>query len=449
MSQLAFTSDDENAASALAIQPNKHRENVNIETHHSLGGHYDPSDYRDGPTTPTWSPSATTTIYQQQPVSRSSSLDEDGSGKECEPFAPSTHESIDFGASTSRQMPVVITTQLQLQQPPTAQSSFTTTFPAHIQPHNRNNDISITTIEPGPSTSHQHFDRRQSDTSSEMASFRASFEADCRRYASMKESGFPKVPKVKTLRITPDIEPVTTVGTILSRMSEINAEARASSGGNPQFAPSQFESNNMDYLLQLLPPSQPTVSSPSNENYGQSEDQFNMNEVVPFPVDDPIILRGTGNMTLFGLSNSFATSFPSALLGRVSREEFDYTINRINQLLEQQHTTNSKFLLLGCLCCCCSLGCSVLWPIFALSKRTRNSLEKVTNPWLKLIRYPIYAISVPLVFTQLLAMENSRLYNKLGLDWKLSKQQCHTNNSFMEYVLVIHFLPKVHIYQPD
>ena len=50
---------------------------------------------------------------------------------------------------------------------------------------------------------------------------------------------------------------------------------------------------------------------------------------------------------------------------------------------------------------------------------------------------------------QLLAMENSRMYNKLGLNWRLTKQHCHTNHSFMEYILVIDFLPKMQIYQPD
>ena len=113
--------------------------------------------------------------------------------------------------------------------------------------------------------------------------------------------------------------------------------------------------NNIDYLLSLLPPA----------------------ELSTMPVDDPIIIRGNGNMTLFGLSNSFTNSFPSSLLGRVSREEFEYTMSRINDLLRGQHTTNAKFMLLGCLCCCCSLGCSLLWPTFALSKRTRNSLQKV------------------------------------------------------------------------
>lgn len=92
---------------------------------------------------------------------------------------------------------------------------------------------------------------------------------------------------------------------------------------------------------------------------------------------DPIVIRGNGNITLFGLSNGFSSSFPPSLLGRVSREEFESTISRINTMLRTQHSTNAKLLILGCLCCCCSLGCSLLWPTLALSKRTRHSLEKV------------------------------------------------------------------------
>ncbi|CAG2116680.1 unnamed protein product [Medioppia subpectinata] len=140
---------------------------------------------------------------------------------------------------------------------------------------------------------------------------------------------------------------------------------------------------------------------------------------------EPIVIRGNGNITLFGLSNGFTDSFPSTLLGRVSREEFESTVHRINALLRAQHSTNAKLLILGCLCCCCSLGCSLLWPTLALSKRTKNSLEK------------------------LLSHENYKLYHKLGLNWRLAKQRCHTNHSFMEYVLVIEFLPKLQLYQPD
>lgn len=49
---------------------------------------------------------------------------------------------------------------------------------------------------------------------------------------------------------------------------------------------------------------------------------------------------------------------------------------------------------------------------------------------------------------KMLEWENQHLYNKLGLRWKLKKQQCD-NNSMLEYVLVIEFLPKIAIYRPD
>lgn len=49
---------------------------------------------------------------------------------------------------------------------------------------------------------------------------------------------------------------------------------------------------------------------------------------------------------------------------------------------------------------------------------------------------------------KLLEWENQHLYNKLGLRWRLNKQQCDTN-SMLEYVLMIEFLPKIAIYRPD
>lgn len=121
----------------------------------------------------------------------------------------------------------------------------------------------------------------------------------------------------------------------------------------------------------------------------------------------------------------FCTDFPSLLIGRVAKEEFQATISKINSLLREHHNTNLKLMLFGCLCCCCSLGCSLLWPTLALSKRTRSSLEK------------------------LLEEENSRLYHKLGFNWKLNKETSHSNSSFMEYVILIEFSQKLQIYQPD
>uniref|UniRef100_A0A4W5KED3 Cysteine-rich hydrophobic domain 2 n=1 Tax=Hucho hucho TaxID=62062 RepID=A0A4W5KED3_9TELE len=123
---------------------------------------------------------------------------------------------------------------------------------------------------------------------------------------------------------------------------------------------------------------------------------------------DPVVVRGSGHVTVFGLSNKFESEFPSALTGKVAPEEFKASINRVNGCLKKTLPVNVRWLLCGCLCCCCTLGFS-LWPVICLSKRTQRSMEK------------------------LLDWENSRLYHKLCLHWRLSKRKCDTNN-MMEYV---------------
>ncbi|XP_025942060.1 cysteine-rich hydrophobic domain-containing protein 1 isoform X2 [Apteryx rowi] len=110
------------------------------------------------------------------------------------------------------------------------------------------------------------------------------------------------------------------------------------------------------------------------------------------------------NTPKFGLSNKFDTEFPSILTGKVAPEEFKTSISRVNACLRKNLPVNVKWLLCGCLCCCCTLGCS-LWPVVCLNKR-------------------------------------------LGLHWKLSKRKCETSN-MMEYVILIEFLPKYPIFRPD
>lgn len=149
----------------------------------------------------------------------------------------------------------------------------------------------------------------------------------------------------------------------------------------------------------------------------------------------------------FGLSNRFDTEFPSGLVSRVAPEEFQATVMRVNSILKKTLPVNVKWLFCGCVCCCCTLGCS-LWPVICLSKRTQHSLDK------------------------LLEWENNHLYHKLGLHWRLAKQRCDSS-SMMEYVsncqclnyfslwgmiflififsqvLLIEFIPKIPIYRPD
>lgn len=140
---------------------------------------------------------------------------------------------------------------------------------------------------------------------------------------------------------------------------------------------------------------------------------------------EPIIIRGNGNLTLFGLSNSFMEEFPSALIGRVSKEEFDRTMRRINTLLRDQQSLSAKLLVFGSIFCCCFLGLTLVWPSIALKRRNKMNLEKI------------------------LASENNRLYSKLGLNWKLAEQRCYSNHAFVEYVLMIEFTPKINLYLPD
>ncbi|KAM9373909.1 cysteine-rich hydrophobic domain-containing protein 1 isoform 2-T2 [Phaethornis superciliosus] len=143
----------------------------------------------------------------------------------------------------------------------------------------------------------------------------------------------------------------------------------------------------------------------NNEEEEESAEAVVRSQELPRPRDapDPVAVRGAGHITVFGLSNKFDTEFPSVLTGKVAPEEFKTSISRVNTCLRKNLPVNVKWLLCGCLCCCCTLGCS-LWPVVCLNKRTRRSIQK------------------------LLEWENNRLYHK---------------------VILIEFLPKYPIFRPD
>ncbi|KAK3100062.1 hypothetical protein FSP39_014120 [Pinctada imbricata] len=157
--------------------------------------------------------------------------------------------------------------------------------------------------------------------------------------------------------------------------------------------------------------------------YEEDDEDSAQGDVLNYQIPDPLVIRGAGNVTIFGLSNRFDTEFPSGLSAKVAPEEFKATIIRLNGVLKKALPVNIKWLFCGCICCCCTLGCS-LWPVICLSKRTRHAIEKVLD-W-----------------------ENNHLYHKLGLHWRLSKRRCDSS-SMMEYVLLIEFLPKIPIFRPD
>lgn len=140
-------------------------------------------------------------------------------------------------------------------------------------------------------------------------------------------------------------------------------------------------------------------------------------------IPEPVVIKGAGHLTVFGLSNRFDNEFPQALIGRIAPEEFRATVNRINTILKKMVPRNFKWLFVGCLCCCCTLGCSI-WPVVYLNKRSK------------------------LVIRKAIEHENRQLYHKLGLHWKLSKER-HGSGAMLQYVLLIEFIPKLPVYRPD
>ncbi|KAL5288964.1 CHIC2 family protein [Megaselia abdita] len=83
-----------------------------------------------------------------------------------------------------------------------------------------------------------------------------------------------------------------------------------------------------------------------------------------------ITIRGSGNMNIFGLSNRFTSEFPNELISKIAPEEFKSTISRVNSILSKTVPINAKWLICGCFCCFCTLGCS-FFPVVCLNKRVR------------------------------------------------------------------------------
>ncbi|KAJ1061259.1 hypothetical protein K5549_012282 [Capra hircus] len=165
-----------------------------------------------------------------------------------------------------------------------------------------------------------------------------------------------------------------------------------------------------------------------DEIYEEEEDEERaLEEQLLKYSPDPVVVRGSGHVTVFGLSNKFESEFPSSLTGKVAPEEFKASINRVNSCLKKNLPVNVRWLLCGCLCCCCTLGCS-MWPVICLSKRTRRSIEK------------------------LLEWENNRLYHKVSTteDSSSNKEAGVETRGKIDYnVILIEFLPKTPIFRPD
>ncbi len=163
----------------------------------------------------------------------------------------------------------------------------------------------------------------------------------------------------------------------------------------------------------------------SNANNANTRPSIESDDFINDLVEtrDPVIIRGAGNVTIFGVSNKFNETFPSQLYAKLAPEEFRDTIKQINSILATELANSFRWLVFGSVFCCCTLGCS-LFPVIFMNKKARLSINKF------------------------LSIENQRIYLKLGLKWRLAKIKCNSN-SLMEYVLLIDFLPTVRLYHPD
>lgn len=165
------------------------------------------------------------------------------------------------------------------------------------------------------------------------------------------------------------------------------------------------------------------TNNANGENFYSSNNFNSMQVPTNISVKDPIVLRGAGNITIFGISNKFNEQFPSQLNAKLAPEEFRDTIKQINNILNKELSNSFRWLVFGSIFCCCTLGCSLL-PVIFMNKKAKLSVNK------------------------LLEMENQRLYLKLGLKWRLTKIK-YNSNSLLEYVLLIEFLPTILLWQPD
>ena len=149
---------------------------------------------------------------------------------------------------------------------------------------------------------------------------------------------------------------------------------------------------------------------------------INVIDMAPI-TPEPLVVRGCGTLVVFGLSSRFPTDFPPNLTGKIASEEYCATIKRINGILHRSQSSKSRWLILACICCFCTLSAS-LWPVACVAKRTRTQLEK------------------------LLDWENNRLYYRLGYRWRLISFR-PDSTLLREYAVILEHLPRLYLHIPE
>jgi hypothetical protein len=74
----------------------------------------------------------------------------------------------------------------------------------------------------------------------------------------------------------------------------------------------------------------------------QPADSFTTQDFIPRLIE-PIVIRGAGHVTVFALNNKFDEEFPHGLAHKVSREEYEETIWRVNTILRKNVPNHFKW----------------------------------------------------------------------------------------------------------
>merc|ERR1712060_28982 len=138
---------------------------------------------------------------------------------------------------------------------------------------------------------------------------------------------------------------------------------------------------------------------------------------------EPIIIQtDPKKYKLHGLVDHFDETLPHELVGKVSPDEFKITISKINNLLKRRLKSQQKRLIASTIFCGLTLGTSFYFA-YDYNEKTMEKLK------------------------QLIAQENKRIYvDTLNMRWTLIMRPM---NKFLEYNLIIEFLPKFNFTLPD
>jgi hypothetical protein len=94
--------------------------------------------------------------------------------------------------------------------------------------------------------------------------------------------------------------------------------------------------------VDIIPEQHPLELTDTNQ-YQINDDN---NDLIPTYMPrlaEPIIIRGAGHITVFALNNKFDEEYPQALTHKVSRDEYQETIKRVNMILRKNVPNNFKW----------------------------------------------------------------------------------------------------------